>query len=119
MESGGQRTGRGERSNGGDLVSDLNNRVTEISFTLMGRIDKEIGSMEMTLEKSKTIYLCKSQCNKSGSKTLHFMKSYHFMSNRWGNSGKNNRLYFLGGPKITADGDCSHLKGTYSLGEKL
>ena len=94
-----QRTGRGEHSNGGDLVSDLNNRVTEISFTLMGRIDKEIGSMEMTLEKSKTIYLCKSQCNKSGSKTLHFMKSYHFMANRWGNSGKNNRLYFLGGSK--------------------
>ena len=27
------------------------------------------------------------------------------MTNRWGNSG---RLYFGGGSKITADGDCSH-----------
>ena len=30
-----------------------------------------------------------------------------FMANRWGNSGNSVRLYFLG-PKITADGDCSH-----------
>ena len=29
------------------------------------------------------------------------------MANRWGNSGKSDRLY-LGGSKITADGDCSH-----------
>ena len=29
------------------------------------------------------------------------------MANRWGNSGNNDRLY-LGGSKITADGDCSH-----------
>ena len=29
------------------------------------------------------------------------------MGNRWGNSGNNDRLYFLGS-KITADGDCSH-----------
>ena len=27
--------------------------------------------------------------------------------NRWGNSGNSVRLYFVG-PKITADGDCSH-----------
>ena len=30
------------------------------------------------------------------------------MANRWGNSGNSDRLYFGGGPKITADGDCSH-----------
>ena len=29
------------------------------------------------------------------------------MGNRWGNSGNSVRLY-LGGSKITADGDCSH-----------
>ena len=29
------------------------------------------------------------------------------MANRWGNSGNNERLYFLGS-KITADGDCHH-----------
>ena len=30
------------------------------------------------------------------------------MANRWGNSGNCERLYFGGGCKITADGDCSH-----------
>ena len=30
------------------------------------------------------------------------------MANRWGNSGSSIRLYFWGGSKITADGDCSH-----------
>ena len=30
------------------------------------------------------------------------------MENRWGNSGNSGRLYFLGGFKIPADGDCSH-----------
>ena len=30
------------------------------------------------------------------------------MANRWGNSGKSDRLFILGGSKITADGDCSH-----------
>ena len=30
------------------------------------------------------------------------------MGNRWRNSGNSVKLYFLGGFKITADGDCSH-----------
>ena len=29
------------------------------------------------------------------------------MSNRWGNNGNSERLYFFGS-KITADGDCNH-----------
>ena len=33
--------------------------------------------------------------------------SHHFMANRWGNNGNSERFYFLG-PKVTADGDCSH-----------
>ena len=38
--------------------------------------------------------------------------------NRWGNNGSSERLYFLGGSKITADGDCSHeIKGL--LGRKV
>ena len=41
----------------------------------------------------------------------------HFMGNRWGNSVK---LYFLGGSKITADGDCSHeIKRHLLLGRKV
>ena len=30
------------------------------------------------------------------------------MANRWGYSGNSGRLYWGGGSKITADGDCSH-----------
>ena len=30
------------------------------------------------------------------------------MANIWGNSGNTDRLYFGGGTKITADGDCNH-----------
>ena len=39
---------------------------------------------------------------------------------RWGNSGNSVRLYFLGGSKITADGDCSHeIKRHLLLGRKV
>ena len=48
----------------------------------------------------------------------HGIWSHHFMGNRWGNSGKSDRLYFGGGSKITADDDCS-LKRCFSLEEKL
>ena len=39
---------------------------------------------------------------------------------RWGNNGNSDRLYFGGGSKITADGDCSHeIKRRLLLGRKL
>ena len=45
------------------------------------------------------------------------------MGNRWGDSGNSVRLYFilfLGGSKITADGDCSHeIKRHLLLGRKV
>ena len=42
----------------------------------------------------------------------------HFMANRWGNNGNNDRLYSWA-PKITADGDCSHeIKRLLLLGRK-
>ena len=41
------------------------------------------------------------------------------MANRWGNNGNSERL-FLGVPKITADGDCSHeIKRCLLLGRKV
>ena len=41
------------------------------------------------------------------------------MADRWGNSGNSVRLHFLGGSKITADGDCSHeIKRHLFLGRK-
>ena len=36
------------------------------------------------------------------------------MTNRWGNNGNSDRLYFLG-LKIIADGDCSHESKRYLL----
>ena len=49
----------------------------------------------------------------------HGIWSHHFMGNRWGNSGKSVRLYFLGS-KITADGDCSHeIKRCFLLERKV
>ena len=45
--------------------------------------------------------------------------SHHFMANRWGNNGKSKRLYFGGGTKITADGDCGNeIKRHLLLGRK-
>ena len=45
--------------------------------------------------------------------------SHHFMANRWGNNGNSVRL-FLGGSKITTDGDCSHeMKRPLLLGRKV
>ena len=42
------------------------------------------------------------------------------MRNRWGNSRNSVRLYFWGGLKITADGDCSHeIKRHLLLGRKV
>ena len=49
----------------------------------------------------------------------HGIRSHHFMGNRWGNSG-NCQPLFLGGSKITADGDCSHeIKRCLLLGRKV
>ena len=42
------------------------------------------------------------------------------MRNRWGNSGNSVRLYFFGGFKITADGNCSYeIKRCLLLGRKV
>ena len=42
------------------------------------------------------------------------------MANRWGYSGNSGRLYWGGGSKITADGDCSHeIKRHLLLGRKV
>ena len=44
----------------------------------------------------------------------------HLMGNRWGNSGNSVRLYFWGGCKINAVGDCSHeIKRRLLLGRKI
>ena len=46
------------------------------------------------------------------------IQSHQFMSNRWGNNGNSERLYFLGSI-ITADANCSHeIKRCLLLGRK-
>ena len=58
-------------------------------------------------------------CFRIFSKSLRIKFIYHFVGNRWGNSGNSVRLYFLGF-KITADGDCSHeIKRRLLLGRKV
>ena len=53
-------------------------------------------------------------------KKLSGIWSHHFMANRWENNGNSERLYFWGGSKVTADGDCSHeIKRHLLLGKKL
>ena len=50
----------------------------------------------------------------------HGIQSHHFMANRWGNNGNRETLYFSGGSKITADGNCSHeIKRHLFLGIKV
>ena len=50
----------------------------------------------------------------------HGIWSHHFRGNRWGNSGKSDRLYFWGGSKITADVGSSHeIKRCLLLGRKV
>ena len=52
-------------------------------------------------------------------KLISWHQSYHFMAHWWGNNGNSDRLYFEGGSKISADGDCSHeIKRSLLLGRK-
>ena len=44
---------------------------------------------------------------------------HYFIENRWGNSGNSGKLY-LGGSKITVEGDCGHeIKRRLLLGRKV
>ena len=72
-----------------------------------------VGSTVMCLQRKLTLV-------RSFSNLDHGIWSHHFMANRWGNSGNSSWLYFLGGSKITADGDCSHeIKRHLLLGRKV
>ena len=84
--------------------------------TLMAESEGELKSLLMKV---------KEESEKPGLKTQHSENedhgiwSHHFMGNRWGNSGNSDSLY-LGGSKITADGDCSHeIKRCLLLGRKV
>ena len=65
--------------------------------------------------------VCLKQCLKLNIQNHedHGIWSHHFMANRCGSNGNNDRL-ILGGSKITADGDCSHeIKRCLLFGRKV
>ena len=95
----------------------INNLRYADDTTLMAESEQELKSL---LKKVK------EESGKSWLKTRHSkneddgIRSYNFMSNRWGNNGNSVRLYFLGVSKITADGDCHHeIKRRLLLGRKV
>ena len=61
--------------------------------TLMAEIEEELKSLLMKVkeESEKAGIKLSIQKNKD-----HGIQFHHFMANRWGNNGNNDRLYFLG-----------------------
>ena len=61
--------------------------------TLMAESEEELKSllMKVKVESEKVGLKLNIQKNED-----HGIRSHYFMGNRWGNSGKNVRLYFLG-----------------------
>ena len=88
----------------------INNPRYADDTSLMAESEEELKSLLMKV---------KEKSEKAGLKlNIQKPKSYHFMGNRWRNSGNSGRLYFLGS-KISADGDCSHeIKRCLLLGRK-
>ena len=71
--------------------------------------------MNVTEETEKSWFNAQHSKNKD-----HGIQSHHFMKNRWRNNGNTDRVYFWGGSKITAVGDCSlEIKRRLLLGRKV
>ena len=95
----------------------INNLRYADDTTLMAEREEELKSLLMKV-KEKNL---KNWLNTQHSKIEdHGIRSYHFMGNRWGNSGNSVKLYFGGAPKslqmVTA---AIKLKDAYSLEGKL
>ena len=72
--------------------------------TLMAESEEELESLLLKVKEESEKVGLKVNIQRTYD---HGIWSHHFMENRWGNSGNSVTLYFFG-PKITADGDCSH-----------
>ena len=81
----------------------INNLRYADDTTLMAESEEELKSLWWKWKRRVKNWL-KAQHSENED---HGIWSDHFMGNRWGNNGNSDRLY-LGGSKITADGDCSH-----------
>ena len=83
----------------------------------MAESGEELKSLLMKLKEESEKRWLKTQHSKNED---HGIRSYHFMANRWGNSGNNDRLYSFWASKslqmVTAT---MKLKDACSLEEKL
>ena len=67
----------------------INNVRYADNSTLMAESEKEIRSLLMKVKEKNE----KAQHSRNKD---HGIWSHHFLTNRWGNNGNSNRLYFLG-----------------------
>ena len=83
----------------------------------MAESEEELKSLLMKVKEESEKVVLKLNIQKT---KIMASWSHHFMTNRWGNSGNNERLYFWGAPKslqmVTAS---MKLKDAYSLEERL
>ena len=95
----------------------INNLGYADDTILMAQSGEELKSLLMKLKEESEKSWLTTQHSKNED---HGIQSYHFMANRWGNSGNSDSLYFLG-----LQNHCRwwtaamKLKGTCSLEEKL
>ena len=83
----------------------INNLRYADNTTLMTESEEELKSPLMKVKEESEKSWLKAQHSENED---HGICSHHFMAIRWGNNGNSDRFYFLGGSKITADGDHSH-----------
>ena len=83
----------------------INNLRYADNTTLMAERAEELKSLLMKVKENSGKSWLKTQLSKNED---HDIWSHHFMGYRWGNNGNSERLFILGGSKITVDGDCSH-----------
>ena len=71
----------------------INNLSHADDTTLMAESEEELKSLLMKVKERSGKSWFKAQHSKYKD---HSIQSHHFMSNRWGNNGNSERLYFLG-----------------------
>ena len=86
-----QSTGLDEAQAGIKIAErNINNLRNADDSTLMAESEEEQKSLLMKVKEESEKAGLKLNIQKTG------IPSHHFMANRWGNSGKTDRLYFLG-----------------------
>ena len=84
----------------------INNIRYADDTTLMAESGEELKSLLIKLEEESEKVGLKLNIQKT--RIMASIPVTSLYANRWGNNRKSERLCFLGGSKITADGDCSH-----------